>query len=321
MRPASVLQFLPLFVLGFMPFHAPAQSTALTVDLVLDETFFLPGEELPVGVRISNLSGRPVTFGKTNNWLSFFVESKRGEVVARRGPVPVEGEFTLESSKAGTKWWNIQPYFDFEQPGTYLVYAELRMPDWNQRMVSDPIQINLQGASKLWEIPFGVPPANGDTNAAPANPEIRRYALQTAMRLKEKKLYARVTDEAETHIIKVVMLDRYLSFSNPQQQLDAKSQLHVLFQTGGSTYTYCIVNPDGELVGRQRHEITPNSRPRLYKNPDGSIAILGGKRLPSFVDIPPWNPPPTASMVDTNPPPKTNAPSAADKKKSKSSKK
>ncbi len=305
-------------LLATSPRPANAQSTAVSVELILDESFFLPGEELPVGVRISNLSGRPLTFGTTTNWLTFLIESRKGEVVTRLGSVPVLGEFTLDSAKAGTKWWNLQPYFEFDQPGPYHVYAELRIPESNLRIISDPALITLQGSSRLWEITFGVPPAPGSPTNNPPAPELRRYALQAATRLKERKLYARVSDEAETRIYKVVLLDRFLSFSNPQQQLDSRSRLHVLFQTGGSTYTYCVVNPDGELVARQRHEIVPGSRPRLAKTPDGSIGVAGGQRTPAYTDIPPWEPP-SVSLVDTNrPAPATNTPAADPNTKTKS---
>lgn len=293
---------------GF-PRPASAQSTAIEVEVVLQEEYFLPGEEIPVGVRISNLSGRPVTFGSTTNWLIFYAESRSGDVVTRLGLVPVEGEFTLESSKAGTKYWNIQPYFDFDQSGPYLISAEIRLPDWNQRLISDPETITLQPARKLWEVSFGVPPDPNETNAVP---EIRRYALQSATRTKDRKLYARVTDETESVIYKVVQLDRLLSFSNPEQQLDAASRLHVLFQTGGNVYTYCIVDHHGDLVGRQRHEIAPGSRPRLAKLADGTIEVRGGKRQPSIADIPPYVPPPapvlaTNTLATNAPPAITNA--------------
>lgn len=307
-------------LLAALPRPASAQSTAVSIELVLDESYFLPGEELPVGVRISNLSGRPLTFGTTTNWLTFLIESRKGDVVTRLGSVPVLGEFTLDSAKAGTKWWNLQPYFEIDQPGPYHVYAELRIPDSNLRIISEPALITLQGSSRLWEITFGVPPAPDASTNPPPTPELRRYALQAATRLKERKLYARVSDEADNRIYKVVLLDRFLSFSNPQQQLDARSRLHVLFQTGGSTYTYCVVNPDGDLVARQRHEIVPGSRPRLAKTPDGSIGVAGGQRTPSYSDIPPWEPP-VVSLVDTNTPaPVTNAPAADPKKKSRDTK-
>lgn len=280
--------------------HAAAQSSAIAVEVVLDEKDFLPGEELPVGVRISNLTGRPVAFGTTTNWLTFFVETKSGEVVTRLGPVPVLGEFTLDSAKAGTKWWNIQPYFGFDRTGPHHVYAEIRLPEWNQTLVSDPVTFNIQGSSRLWEMTFGVPPADGTSHETP---ELRRYALQVATRSKERMLYARVSDDSNSRILRVVALDRYLSFANPRQQLDSRSRLHVLFQTGGTQYTYCIISPDGELVGREQHEIAA-TRPRLVKQADGSIAVAGGRRRPTLGDIPPYVPPPPT--VSTNTPTATN---------------
>lgn len=306
MRAACVVLLGVLF--GTASSSTQAQSTALSLELTLDETLFLPGEEIPLGVRISNLTGRPVTFGTTTNWLTFLVETKSGEIVNRIGPVPVQGEFTLESSKAGTKWWNIQPWFDLQEAGPYLVFAELRLPDWEQRLLSEPIRFTLQSATKLWEMSFGVPPTPGQPASAP---EIRRYALQSATRSKERKLYARVSDDSGTHIYKVVLLDRLLSFSNPQQQLDGLSRLHVLFQTGGSTYTYSVLDPEGTLLIRQRHEITTGSRPRMAKKADGTITIAGGRRLPALNDIPPFEPPPrevpptnTVSAVTNTPPTK-----------------
>lgn len=295
---------------------SPAQSVGVSVELILDETIYLPGEDIPVGVRISNLSGRPLTFGASPNWLIFYAETKTGEVIARFGQVPVEGEFTLESAKAGTKWWNIQPYFDFQDSGVHHVFAEVRLPEWEERILSEPVAFTLQSARKLWEISFGVPPPEGVTNA---QPEIRRYALQSAIRTRDRNLYARVTDEEETRIYRVVLLDRLLSFANPTQQLDLRSQLHVLFQTGGATYTYCVVTPDGEVVVRQKHEITPGSRPRLVKLTDGSIQVGGGRRLPSSSDVPPYEPPPASTLTSTNAPAVTNAP-ASDGKDSKASK-
>lgn len=274
-----------------------AQSTGVSIGLVLRDSVFLPGEEIPVGVRISNLSGRALTFGSSSNWLIFYVESKQGDIVSRTGHVPVEGEFTLESAKAGTKWWNIQPAFDLTQPGNYLVYAEVRLPEWSQREVSDPVSITIQPARNMWESTFGVPPSDPSVSS---EPEIRRYALQAATRDRERRLYARVTDESTSQIYRVVYLDRLLSFANPDQQIDTSSRLHVLFQTGGSSYTYCVLDPKGDLVIRERHEITPGSRPRLAKKDDGSIMVAGGKRTPTLDDIPPYTPPPASAATNAN---------------------
>jgi hypothetical protein len=312
----SDMRLLCALLLTWFAFHRPsyAQSSGVTVELILDETTYLPGEDIPIGVRISNLSGRPLTFGTTKTWLSFYAETKSGDVIARLGQVPVEGEFTLESAKAGTKWWNVQPYFDFQESGVHQIYAEIRLPELNERVLSDPATFTVQRARKLWEISFGVPPREGVTNE---QLEIRRYALQSAIRTRDRNLYARITDDAELRIYRVVLLDRLLSFANPEQQLDNRSQLHVLFQTGGNTYTYCVVTPDGELAIRQRHEITPGSRPRLMKQSDGSILVGGGRRLPSGSDVPPYEPPPAEILQPTEAPAATNAPTSPESKSSK----
>lgn len=297
-----------LRVVGFLALALAgrAQTSSVQLDLVMDEETFLPGEELPVGVRVSNLTGRPLTLGSATNWLRFYIETKKGQTVDRVGDVPVVGEFTLESSKAGTKWWNLQPYFAFDQTGPHLIYAELRIPELGIHLTSEPATVTMQPSRKMWEMTFGVPPAPGGTNT---EIEIRRYALQAATRLKERRLYARVTDESESRIFKVVLLDRLLSFANPEQQIDAQSRLHVLFQTGGSVYTYCVVNPQGELVIRQQHQISPGARPRLAKEENGDISVRGGYRVPTSFDVPPYVEPPRpepkpgdASLSVTNTP-------------------
>lgn len=302
MRSMFRLFLLLVALTGAAVAPAPAQSTGIDIEARLEDTTFLPGEELPVAVRITNLSGQPQTFGTAPDWLSFYVESKDGEIVARLGSVAVLGEFTLQSAQAGTKWWNIQPHFDLERPGTYLVYAELKLPHWNQRQISEPVSFTIQPARKLWEVSFGVPPRDGQSSAIP---EVRRYSLQAATRQKERKLFARVTDEAETRIFRVVMLDRLLSFSRPQHQLDHLSRLHLLFQTSGSTYSYFVLDPDGNLVIRQWHDILPASRPHLAKLQDGSIEVRGGARRATPSDLPPGEPaapPPAAPATLTAPP-------------------
>lgn len=262
---------------------ALAQASGVEVSVLLDETVFLPGEEIPVGVRVANLSGRPVTFGSTSNWLTFHVETSKGDIVSRLGEVPVLGEFTLESAKAGTKWWNVQPYFDLEGTSLYVVYAEIRIPEWGQRLISDPVSFSLQSARKLWEVDFGVPPSSPE---AAGRPEIRHYALLSATRSNERKLFVRTSDAAEAHIFRVVLIDRLLTFASPDQQLDNQSRLHVLLQTAGSSYTYCVVDPSGLLAVRQRYDIIPGSRPRLAKREDGAIEVLGGRRHPTDHDLP-----------------------------------
>src|SRR3954451_11094195 len=75
----------------------------VSVEGILDKDQFLPGESLPVKVRIINRSGQPLRLGAEPDWLSFSVDPRDGGVVPRTGDVPVVSKFVLDSSEMGTK--------------------------------------------------------------------------------------------------------------------------------------------------------------------------------------------------------------------------
>ncbi len=79
----------------FSLFTAPAQ--VVTVKVELDQDQFLPGETLPVKVRIANNSGQTLDLGTDAAWLKFRVQRADGiSGVMKKGEVPVTGEFKLE---------------------------------------------------------------------------------------------------------------------------------------------------------------------------------------------------------------------------------
>jgi hypothetical protein len=113
---------------------------------------------------------------------------------------------------------------------------------------------------KLWSQDFGVPPPAGVTNSAP---EVRKYTLEEANYLREElRLYVQVGDEPDSQVFKVVSLGKMVSFSQPEMQLDRFSDLHVLWQSGASIFTYAVVNPDGSLLRQEIYDYV-NKRPRL----------------------------------------------------------
>src|SRR4051794_25744719 len=75
----------------------------VSVEVLLDQEQFLPGEALPVAVRVHNRSGQKLNFGADADWLTFTVESRDGLVVRKMGEAPVIGPFDLESAERGTK--------------------------------------------------------------------------------------------------------------------------------------------------------------------------------------------------------------------------
>ena len=258
-------------------------SAQVTAEVTLEQEQFLGGEALPAAVRITNRSGQTLHFGSEPDWLTFLVESRDGFIVVKNGEVPVLGEFTLESSEVATRHVDLAPYFALPRPGRYHVTATVRVKQWDATLTTKPKSFDIIQGAKLWSQDFGVPAAAGVTNQLP---EVRKYTLQQANYLRTQlRLYLRLTDAAESKVIKVFSLGPMVSFSQPEPQLDKFSNLHLLYQNGARSFSYTVVTPDGDVVVRQTHEYA-NSRPRLQVDRDGKLVVAGGMRRVSSNDVP-----------------------------------
>ena len=250
----------------------------VSVEAVPAQDQFLPGEALTVAVRVTNLSGKSLHLGDAG-WLKLSVESKDGFIVSKLGDVPVQGEFTLDSSKVAIKRVDLSPAFSLIRAGRYNVTATVRIKDWDQEFTSPPAEFNIIQGVKLWEQNFGVPDKTTTT------PEVRKYALQQANYLKHLKLYVRITDADDSRVFKVIAIGSMVSVSQPQPLMDKFSNLHVLWQTGARAFAYRVVNPDGEVIVRQTYDYTA-TRPKLRANDDGKIIVAGGGRRLTRDDLP-----------------------------------
>src|SRR5436190_7521789 len=274
------MKFLFPLLGGFIAF-GPWVSAQVSVDLALDQDQFLPGESLMVGVRITNFSGQTLHLGKDNDWLQITLEGRDNYVVPTTTDLPVQGEFNVESSKIVTRRVDVAPCFALARPGRYTVSATVKLKDWDKELISKPKSFDVIAGTTLWEQDVGVSvPA-----ASNRPPEVRKYALQQAIHLKQMKLYVRVTDQAESRVIGVFPIGPLISFSSPEHQIDKESNLHVLYQTGAKTFNYSVVNPNGRLLVRQTYEYT-DTRPGLRVDREGRIFIGGGARRVSSDDLP-----------------------------------
>ncbi len=260
-----------------------ARATSVTVEVTLEQDQFLSGEDLRAAVRITNLSGQTLQLGREEGWVTFFVESLDNFIVSRNGAPPVAGEFSLENSLTATKRVNLTPYFNIQRPGRYRLVARVKIPQWNLEVTSNPRFFDVISGTRLHVLEFGMPAAEADSGL----PEVRKYVLQQANYNKDMRLYLRVTDASESKVYKMFPLARMLSFSRVEAQLDRFSNIHVLHQTGQRGFTYHVVNPDGQIVLRQTHDIVGDSRPRLRTIEGGRISVMGGVRRETLDDLPP----------------------------------
>jgi hypothetical protein len=273
--------FLVILALAASIFSVAAQ---VTVSLTLDQDQFLPSEALIVAVHITNQSGQPLHLGADPDWLTFSMEAEDDFIVAKNSDPPVQGEFELDSSQVATKRVDLEPYFDLRQSGHYRIIATLRIKDWNTSITSLPQGFDVINGAKLWSQVFGLPLPPGVTNRPP---EVRKYTLEEANYLHSQlRMYVQVSDESGTTIFKVRPVGPMVSFSQPEEELDRSSNLHVLYQSGAASFMYSVINPNGDIVRQEVYDYL-NVRPRLRVGDDGGVAVYGGVHRVKPQDIPP----------------------------------
>ena len=271
----------------------PAQVTA---EIVMDQEHFLLGETVPAAVRITNRSGQKIKLGEDADWLTFTIEGRNGNVIAKLSEPPVKGEFTLESGQMGTRRVDLSPHFSLDRNGRYKITASVRVKEWDSTLTTKAKEFEIINGAKMWSQEFGMPMPEGVTNRAP---EVRRYSLEQANYLRTQlRLYLRITDADDSRVFKVVHVGPMVSISKPDHQIDRSSNLHVLYQHTAHGYLYAMVTPDGEIAIRQTHEIN-NGRPKLQGDESGKFRVVGGLRLPTDSDLP------AMKLIETDAAPQT----------------
>jgi hypothetical protein len=285
-----------------------AAVAQVSVEVVLDQEYYLAHERCLAEVRITNFSGRSLPFSAEPDWLDLVVESNDGFVVAKLAPIPAEEPFAVPTSGRGKRRVDLARCFDINQTGRYRVTAIVRPPGLGFEVSSRPADFHISTGVELWGQTFGVP------TESPLDPvEVRRYALLQTNDRQRLALYVRVTDETELRVHRVFPLGALLAFGRPEAQVDRSARLHVLFQTGARQFGYFIIRHDGELLVRQMYQIT-SGRPRLRLGEGGEVKVVGGFRVKSSYDIPP--PEDEAAPVQSpapraEPPAESGSPSAA----------
>jgi len=264
--------------LGLATAVLTSASAQVRVEVTLEQDQFLPGEAILAAVRIVNHSGRILRLGTEADWLSFSLESRGVDVVAKTGDVPVLGEFFLGSSKVATKWVNLSPYFSLGRQGHYSIVATVRVKDLDKEFTSPPRSFDIIQGARLWEQEIGVP------NATNATTEVRKYILEQANYLKNQlRLYLRIIDPANGKVFCVVPIGPMVSFGQPEPQVDKFNDLHLLYQDRAHSFNYSVFNPQGAEVVHQVYDYI-GSRPRLQPDNDGKVLVKGGVLRPEPAD-------------------------------------
>ncbi|HXF09520.1 MAG TPA: hypothetical protein VN625_01965 [Desulfuromonadaceae bacterium] len=297
---------LPAIAAVFLAFRVSAQ--VIGVEVKLDQEQFLPGETLPITVRVFNNAGQTLHLGADANWLTFTIVSlDDNSAVIKTGDPDVIKTFDLGSTEVATKRLDIAPYYELKRRGRYRLTATVHIAEWGSDVNSAPKEFDIIDGAELWSRDFGVP-----STATDRPPEVRKYVLEEANYLrKQLRMYVLVTDQSRRQVFNVKQVGPMVSFSQPEVQLDPKSNLHVLYQSGAQTFIYSVINPDGKIEQQDIYDLF-DTRPHLGVDQDGTMKVIGGVRRVKPGELPTIVPPP--QLAPTSPPPATVKDSKTKKK-------
>lgn len=241
---------------------------------------FLPQEPLILLVRVYNYSGETLVLGQQPDWISFNVEPVASKSVVRQNSDPeVAGVFELETGMMATKRVNLVPHFELTQSGRYKVTAVVNFGRAGE-LTSEPLMVDIVSGTLVWEREFGVPPATGQV------PEARKYQLLQVRQADAQQLYVKVTDVYNSRTFGLNHLGQLVVKPQSEQQTDRNNRLHVLHQSGRSSFTYSMLDHDGRVLLRQRYDYD-ETRPKLSATEAGEVLVTGGVRTRSAWDIDP----------------------------------
>ena len=129
-------------------------------------------------------------------------------------------------------------------------------------------------ARQVWQKTVGVP------EKMPGAGEVRTYSLLTNRFVDYTGLYVRVENRDTGVVYTTYSLGRIIANEEPQAELDASNQLHVLHCAAPRSWAYSHIGLNGELL-KQSTFLETKTRPRLRHGADGVIAVSGG-----MLDVP-----------------------------------
>lgn len=257
---------LPLAILFALVASASSQ---VTVTLQLAKSSYLHGENVKVGVSITNMSGQDLVFqgNEREPWIDFMVNSGRGVPLTPVGH-PAFGVVKIPAGKTVARSVDLNRLYSLNDLGNYSVYAIVRpLGRQGAGFQSQRHLFTVSTAKPYWSQIVGVPGKKGESH---------EYRLIQFTGGRKLMLYVQVADAKSGRILRTHGLGESLFFRKPTISVDSALNMHVLYLATPEIWGHVRVNPNGEFLGRDLYKNSEYGDPSLIKLKDGTIQVNGG---------------------------------------------
>src|SRR6266699_6282001 len=259
-----------LSIACLLVFAAKAEAQ-IQVDLKFKRLQYIAYEPVVATLSITNLAGRDIDLHNADgqSWLGFELTGNEGQPIAPMSAEHDQAPLKVGAGQRVTHQINLTPLYPVQDFGTYHVRAHIYFADLGKFFYSGTKVFEVTDARPIWQGTVGIP----DGVAAPGN--VRTYSLLTNQFPDHTSLYVRVQDKDNGIVYATYSLGRTISFEEPQAQIDRANQLHVLQCAAPRSLAYSRIGLNGELLAHSSFMET-KTRPRLFRAPDGEVAVRGG---------------------------------------------
>jgi hypothetical protein len=282
-----------LCALVFLCALAPALHAQIEVHMDIPRHLYLSYEPIVATVSITNNTGRDLTLEDKapDHWFTFEIMNNDGTPIPARADEqnlqpstdPASGAIASsttaifserppltipmgETVKRKVNLVNLYPISDY---GVYHVRAVIYFDAMDKYFASRGVGFEVSEGKTLWQKTVGIP--DGQQNAG----QMREFELVSFQQPKDNMLYVRIQDHDAGIVYATYPIGSIISGYDPQAEVDALSQLHVLLMAAPKEYLYTRLGPNGEMLGQDDYTDL-KTRPHLRRMENGDVLIAGG---------------------------------------------
>jgi len=258
-----------------------ATYAQIGISLTTDRRRYLRYEPIYATVVVRNYAGNTLVFGvgAKGGRLRFQIEKEDGHMVDERRPGtnPAAG-LILGAGETKTLTLMLNNLYKLSDEGLYRIRARIGHPRLRHDYISDPVEIEVRDGVVVWEQRVGLP-----TSDPARSIQYRDFQL-LLFHADRGEMYCLRARDAK-HIYGVLRLGPRIAGADPQCDVDAVSNVHVLFMIRPRLCAYRVYSPDLELR-LDRYYMVENTMPRLVRDSElGRVTVVGGRPAIEGVDF------------------------------------
>jgi len=269
----------------------PRAVAQVRVDIAFKRALFIRYEPIIAIVTIRNLSGRELELRDEGNrkWFGFQIETAEGRLIPARDPDYELSPVQMGAGQTLTRAINLTPLYPLSDYGIYRTKGIVYVAGLNEYFSSSVLNFEITEGRILWQQRAGVP--EGGSGGG-----IERTVTLLAHRLPNNtQLYLRIEDEENGRVFCTHQLGKFLAFRDPEIELDAANDIHILQSVSAAEYLYSHVDLSGKVLERKLYNAL-KTKPSLRRDAGGNIVVVGGiEQAPPDPSAPPQEAPPSVS--------------------------